>query len=136
MELERLIFVGGILHFGILLASALVPKVLDWKGSLQKLDGLSRNIVWIHGLFIVFVIIGFGTSSVLLSADLASGTTLARGVCGFIAFFWGARLAVQFLVFDARPYLTNRFLKAGYHGLTLVFAYNLIVYSCAVFCRV
>ena len=40
MNLELLIFTGGVLHFGILLASAMVPKVLDWKASLAKLDRL------------------------------------------------------------------------------------------------
>jgi hypothetical protein len=60
MTLELLIFIGGILHFGILLASAAVPQVLDWKGSLAKLDGLTRQLVWVHGIFIVLVIIGFG----------------------------------------------------------------------------
>jgi hypothetical protein len=45
MNLELLIFVGGILHFGILIASALTPKVLDWKESLGKLDRLSQQLI-------------------------------------------------------------------------------------------
>jgi hypothetical protein len=53
MRPERLIFIGGLVHFGILLASAMVPRVLDWRTSLRKLDGLSRQLVWVHGLFIV-----------------------------------------------------------------------------------
>ena len=58
MDLTSLIFVSGILHFGTLLASAAVPQVLDWKGELQKLDKLSRQLIWVHGLFIVLVIVG------------------------------------------------------------------------------
>jgi len=131
MNLELLIFIGGILHFGILLASAMVPKVLDWKASLDKLDGLSRQLVWVHGAFIVLVIIGFGLLSVLFAGDLVTGTPLARGVCLFIALFWAARLIVQFFVFDAKPYLKTALLRAGYHGLTLVFMYHAIVYSLA-----
>lgn len=133
MNLERLILIGGILHFGILLASAMVPKTLDWKNSLEKLGGLFRQIVWVHGIFIVLVIIGFGLLSVLFAGDLAAGTPLARGVCFFIGFFWAARLAIQFFVFDAKPYLTSTFLKAGYHGLTVVFTYHAIVYLLAAF---
>ena len=131
MNLEILIFVGGILHFGILIASALVPKVLDWKDSLGKLDGLSRQLVWVHGVFIVLVIIGFGLLSVLCANELATGTFLARAVCAFIAFFWAARLVVQVFVFDAKPYLKNAFLKLGYNGLTVVFGYLAVVYSLA-----
>ena len=133
MNLELLIFAGGILHFGILLASAMVPKVLDWKGSLEKLDGLFRQLVWVHGAFIVLVIIGFGVLSIVLAGDLASGTPLARGMCLFISLFWSARLIVQFFVFDAKPYLKTTLLKAGYHGLTVVFIYITVIYGLAVF---
>ena len=133
MNLELLIFIGGILHFGILLASAMVPKVLDWKGTLDKLDGLSRQLVWVHGAFIVLVIIGFGFLSIFFAGELVTGTPLARGVCLFIALFWAARLIVQFFVVDAKPYLKSAFLRAGYHGLTLVFVYHAVVYSLAAF---
>ena len=133
MNLELLVFIGGILHFGILLASAMTPKVLDWKASLEKLDGLSRQLVWVHGAFIVLVIIGFGLLSVLFAGDLVTGTPLARGVCLFIALFWAARLIVQFFVFDAKPFLKTAFLRAGYHGLTLVFIYHVVVYAYAAF---
>lgn len=133
MNLELLIFIGGILHFGILLASAMVPKVLDWKASLDKLDGLSRQLVWVHGVFIVLVIVGFGLLSILFAGELVTGTPLARGVCIFIALFWAARLIVQFFVFEAEPYLKSTLLKAGYHGLTVVFVYHAVVYSLAAF---
>jgi hypothetical protein len=131
MNLEFLVLLGGILHFGILIASSLVPKVLDWRASLEKLDGLSRQLVWVHGAFIVLVIIGFGLLSVLFANDLVNGTPLARAVCLFIALFWAARLIVQFFVFDAKPYLKTPILKAGYHGLTFVFVYHAVVYSLA-----
>jgi len=131
MNLPLLIAIGGVLHFGILLASACVPQVLNWKQELAKLDRLSRQLVWVHGAFIVLVIVGFGVLSLWLPAELASGTWLARGVCGFIGLFWAARLAVQFLVFDAKPYLRSTFLKAGYRGLTVVFLYQAAVYLLA-----
>ena len=131
MNLQALIFVSGILHFGTLLASAAVPQVLDWKAELRKLDGLSRQLIWVHGLFIVLTIIGFGMLTMFHSADLASGTPLARAICGFIAFFWSARLIVQFFVFDAKPFLKGTLLQVGYHGLTLVFIYQAAVLSWA-----
>ena len=133
MNIETLVFTGGIFHFGILIASALVPQVLDWKESLNKLDGLLRQLIWVHGAFIVLVIIGFGLISILFPGELASGTPLAKGVCAFIVIFWGARLLVQLFIFDATPFLKTTFLKIGYHSLTVVFAYHVIVYSIAGF---
>jgi hypothetical protein len=131
MNMPLLILIGGLLHFGILLASALTPRVLDWRHELTKLDPLTRQLVWVHGAFIVLVIIGFGAVSVALPAELAAGTWLARAVCGFIALFWLTRLAVQFFVFDAKGHLKNAVLRFGYHALTCAFAYHAVVYSMA-----
>jgi hypothetical protein len=131
VNLPFLILIGGVLHFGILLASALTPRVLDWRHELARLDPLTRQLVWVHGAFIVLVIIGFGLLSVTLPDQLAAGTWLARAVCGFIGLFWLLRLAVQFFVFDAKAHLKNQLLKLGYHGLTCVFAYQAVVYAIA-----
>jgi hypothetical protein len=131
MNLALFLFVGGILHFGILLASAAAPQVLDWRNALQKLDRLSQQVIWVHGAFIVLTIVGFGALSICFPSELASHTILARAICGFIALFWAARLAVQFFVFDAKPYLTRPMLRLGYHGLTLVFIYHAVVYGAA-----
>ena len=131
MNMPLLILIGGVLHFGILLASALTPRVLDWRHELTKLEPLTRQLVWVHGAFIVLVIVCFGVISIALPVELAAGTWLARAVCGFIALFWLTRLAVQFFVFDANGHLKNIWLRMGYHGLTFVFGYHAVVYSVA-----
>lgn len=131
MNLPLFITIAGALHFGILLASGLVPQVLDWRRELQKLDPLSRQLVWVHGAFIVLVIIGFGTLSVALPGQLATGSVLARAVCGFIATFWAARVALQYTVFNAEPYLRAPWLRLGYHSLTAVFLFQIAVYGLA-----
>lgn len=133
--MERLIFLGGVLHLGILIASALTPGVLDWKRELERLRPLSRQLVWVHGAFIVLTIIGLGVISLIAPRELASGTILARAICAFIAMFWLCRLAVQFFVFDARPFLTRTYLKLGYHGLTIVFFVLVATYGFAAVAR-
>ena len=131
MNVAHLILIGGILHFGTLIASVCAPRVLDWKKSLTVLDPLSRQVIWVHGVFLALVIVAFGALSVALPTELASGSLLARAVCLFIGLFWAARLAVQFFFFDAKKHLSNWFLKIGYNGLTAVFVYHSIVYSIA-----
>jgi hypothetical protein len=131
--MKTLLLLAGVMHFAILIASALVPKVLDWRGELRKLPALFAQLVWVHGGFIVLTIIGLGVISVVNAAELASGTLLARTVCGFIALFWGTRLAVQFFYFDATPYLTSLPLRLGYHGLAAVFTCLTVIYTlCAI----
>jgi len=126
---EIMIWIAGLLHFGILIASFSVPRVLDWRKELAGLSDLSRHVVWVHGVFIVLVIVGFGLIGVTQAASLTAGTPLARCVCGFIAVFWSARLAIQLFLFDARPYLRSAKLRVGYHGLTAVFTYLGFVFA-------
>ena len=124
-----LLTIGGVLHLGILIASALVPHVLDWRGELRTLPRLLAQLIWVHGAFIVLTILGFGLVSLLNARELASGTLLARSVCGLIALFWGARLAIQLFCFSPGEYLRTRFLKLGYHGLTVVFVFLTLVFG-------
>jgi hypothetical protein len=131
--LATLILICGGLHLCLLIAGAMVPRVLDWRRTLAPLDPLSRQIIWIHGAFIVFNIVGIAAVSVTQAGALAGGSTLARSICGFVAFFWGVRLMLQLLVVDARHHLTTWFRTAGYHALTLLFATFTVVYGWAAF---
>ena len=115
--------VAGTLHFAILIASAMVPGVLDWKNQLARLDKHVREVVWVHGIFIVLVIVSFGALLVARAGDLATGSPLARWTAGIIALFWGVRLILQFVLFKPSEWVDRWWLLAGYHALTVVFAY-------------
>jgi hypothetical protein len=130
-NLETLIFISGILHLGTLIGSAQVPKELNFKEELPKVSPLMRHWILVAGSYVVLNLIAFGVISLTLSIELASGSPLARAFCGYVAIFWGCRLVVQFFVFDAKPYLRNWFLTLGYHGLTVVFTWQTVVYGYA-----
>ena len=129
--MKTLIHLGGLLHFSILIASALTPGVLEWRRHLANLPPLLRQLFWVYGGFIVLMIISFGSISLAHAGTLASGDPLARSVAAVIAIFWAARLAVQWFVFDATPFLTNALLKLGYHALTVAFVALTMIYGCA-----
>jgi hypothetical protein len=129
--LYHALLLAGAIHFGILFASALVPKVLDWKTALAPLPPFLRTLFWVYGLFIVLTIISFGALTLLNADAMARGEPVARSVAGVIAVFWGARLAVQLFVFDARPFLTTAWLRCGYHVLTLAFVFLTTTYAYA-----
>ena len=129
--MKTLLQIAAILQLSILIASAVVPRVLDWRRNLAGLDPFLRKLFWVYGVFIVLVIISFAVLTFLHAEAMAAGDSVARSLCFFIAIFWLARLLVQFAVFDARPFLTNSFYKAGYHALTLVFTYLVVIYSSA-----
>lgn len=100
-----------------------------WNGTPLSVDGPCDPLV--AGGYVVLDIVAFGLLSLLFAGELASGEPLARGVCGFICVFWGIRLIIQLFFFDARPYLRNWFLTIGFHALTVVFAWQTIVYGYA-----
>lgn len=126
---ELLLRVGGIVQLGILTASALVPGTLQWRTELAKLPRLSRQLIWVHGGYIVLMIGALGLLSLCEAQELADGSLLARTICGFVAIFWFARLVIQLVLFDGRPYLANRLLAIGYHGLTAAFVCLAAVYG-------
>jgi hypothetical protein len=132
--MKTVLQLGGALQLCILVASALVPRVLDWRSNLAALPPFLRQLFWVYGSFIVYNIIGFSILTFLNADAMATGDPVARSLCLFIATFWAARLVVQFAVFDARPFLTNWFYKLGYHGLTVIFAILVVIYGWAAFC--
>jgi hypothetical protein len=129
--MKTLLLIGGLLHFVILIASAMTPRVLDWRRKLAALDPFLRRLFWVYGGFIVLVIVSFGGLTLSHADELASGMPLSRTICAVIAIFWLARLAVQFFVFNARAFLTTTLLRLGYHGLTLLFTALVFIYASA-----
>jgi hypothetical protein len=129
--MKTLLQLAGLLHFAILIASSLAPRALDWRRNLAPLHPFLRRMFWVYGAFIVLTIVAFGTLTLAHAGAMAAGEPVARSLCAFIAVFWLARLAVQFFVFDAKPFLTNWFYTLGYHGLTVVFAALVVIYGSA-----
>jgi hypothetical protein len=126
------LYFAGLMHFGILIASALAPRALNWRENLAPLPKLLRQMFWVYGGFIVLMIVSFGVLTLTFAPEMAAGELpLARAVCAVIAIFWAVRLGVQFFVFDAKPFLTNWIYTAGYHGLTIVFILMVAIYGWA-----
>lgn len=125
--------IAAALQLSLLIASASVPRALDWRHNLAMLHPFLRRLFWVYGSFIVGIIIAFATMTFLHADAMAAGEPVTRSLCAFIAVFWAARLIVQFAVFDAKPFLTNWFYKLGYRALAIVFAILVAIYAWAAF---
>jgi hypothetical protein len=130
--LPQLLFAAGLIQISVLVASTLVPLRLDWKSQLAPLPKLIRQLFWVYGGYVVLAILGLGVLVVVNATALAAGSVLARSICGYLAVFWGIRLALQ-LVLDVRPFLTAWWLWAGEAILTLIFVFLTAVYLVAAF---
>jgi len=60
------LWLAGIGHFCVLIASFQVPTRLHWKEDLRKLTSFNRKLMWVHGAFAVLTIIAFGSAITLL----------------------------------------------------------------------
>lgn len=127
------LYAAGAGQLGILAASALVPRVLDWRTALAPLHPFLRRLFWVYGVFIVLTISGLGILTLMHAPAMAAGEPVARSLAAFAGIFWLVRLVVQWAVFDARPFLTNAWRRAGYHTLSAAFTALFIVYAVAVF---
>jgi hypothetical protein len=123
-----LIRLAGVAQMGVLIASALVPSRLKWKLELASLSRLNRQMHWVYGGYIVLSILAFALISIFHAEELAARSGLARGVCAYIAVFWGIRVVLQF-VFDVQEHLTAWWLKLGYHALTVLFVAFTVLYG-------
>ena len=128
--MAQLIVASGIAQLYVLVASALVPSRLNWREQLQCLSRLHRQMYWVYGGYVVFSIVAFALLSLLNARELAGGSPLARGLCGYIAVFWGVRLLLQG-VFDVSEQLTTWWIRTGYHALTALFIGLTVIYTVA-----
>jgi hypothetical protein len=128
--LVNLIFIAGIGQLVVLVASSLVPLRLQWRNAFQALPRLHRQLYWIYGGYVVLGIIALGLLCLCNPQELASGSSLARGLCLYGFAFWGIRLCLQ-AVLDVKRHLGLWWLRLGYHTLTLMFLSFTVVYGWA-----
>ena len=128
MNYTTYIIIGGVLQLGVLIAAALLPRVLDWKTNLPNLPKLQEQILRVYAFYICLMILALGLLCIVFADELLAGTVLAKALCFFVAVFWGIRLMIQLFYYDPSEHLSTPFLKAGYHGLTAVFTYQVVIF--------
>jgi len=117
------LWLAGIGHFCVLIASFQVPGELGWKEDLQKLASFNRKLMWVHGGFAVLTIIAFGALTLSLHAEMLRGDRAALGLALFIGVYWALRIAVDFLYYDHTDWPRGRGFVFGHILLTSLFAF-------------
>lgn len=135
MNAVLILKLAALTHLGLIAAGLLMPGVVGLRTHLATLPPFVRSLFWVYYSFIGLCLVSFGLGSFLLAPELASGTRLARSVCGFLTVFWTIRLVAAHFVFDLRPYLTDPWRRLGLHVANLVFAALPVVYAWIAFVR-
>jgi hypothetical protein len=121
-SLSALVVVAGVGQLILIVGSLAIPGVLRWGEETAKLRPLTRQVFWTYAAYIWTTNLCFGLISVLAPHWLLDQSPLAGAVTGFMAVYWGSRLAIQFLYFDrtdAPPGLNFRFAEIALVGLFL-----------------
>ena len=105
------------------------PRRFDWTSELPRLSLLNRQIFVVHTVFIGLVVLMFGALSCFAAPALLEPTPLSRLVLGGLAVFWTVRLAVQWLVYDARLWRGNAANTRIHLALTALYVYLPGVYG-------
>jgi hypothetical protein len=122
------LWLAGIGHFCVLIASFQVPSRLGWKDDLKKLTPFNRKLMWVHGGFAVLTIIAFGTLTLTLHAELLRGDRAALGLALFIGVYWALRIAVDFVYYEHKDWPRGGSFLVGHILLTSLFAYLATTY--------
>jgi hypothetical protein len=94
------LWLAGVGHFAILIASFQVPSRLKWKQDLQSLMPFNRKLLWVQSGFTVLTILAFGVLTLVLHQELLRGDRAALGLACFIGIYWMTRILVDTLYFS------------------------------------
>lgn len=122
------LWLAGIGHFCVLIASFQVPRRLGWKEDLAKLTPFNRKLMWVHGGFAVLTIVAFGLLTLVLHNDMLRGERAALGLAAFIGVYWSVRIVVDFTYYDHKDWPLGRGFVIGHVLLTMLFAFLAVTY--------
>jgi hypothetical protein len=128
MELHLKII--GVLLVGLALMHAFFPKHFRWKEELAGLSLFSRQVMYVHTLFIGLMILLMGLLCLFSSSELV-GTALGKRVCLGMAIFWVTRLLVQLFVYSSELWRGKVFETIIHIVFSLLWIYLSVVFTIA-----
>lgn len=130
-NIQAFVYFAGLAQIALVLGSLAIPKVLNWKMELKKVQTLIKQMFWTYAAYILVINLSFGLLSVFAYQDLTNGSLLASVICGFIAIYWLSRLLIQFFYFDRKDFPSGRWNKLAEVILVAMFLYLSIIYTMA-----
>jgi hypothetical protein len=119
--LSLALWLAGIGHFCILIASVQVPARLGWREDFRQLTPFNRKLVWVYAVYTLFTIVAFGVLTLLLHDEFLHGDRAAAALAVFIAIYWTARVLIDLFLFDHRDWPRGRLFVVGHVLLVALF---------------
>lgn len=129
MNAVLILKLSALTYAGLIAAGLLMPRIVGLPRHVAALPKFIHQLFWVYYGFIGFCLVSFGVGTFFFAGDLASGTPLARALCGFLGLFWTLRLLVGAFVFELEPYLINPWRRCGLAAANFVFGCLPLVYG-------
>ena len=130
-SMQQFIYLAGIGQIGLVMGSLAIPRLLNWRQELLKIQPLLRQMFWVYAAYIVVINLCFGLISVFDFRELTNGSGLATIIDGFIALYWVSRVFIQFFYFDRANFPSGKWYAAGEAALVALFIFLSAVYGAA-----
>src|SRR5260221_5088138 len=114
MKLITLLQIAGLLHFGLLLAGASMPKAVNLRQNLAVLPPFIRRLFWVYFSFIGLTLVSLGALTLASAPAMAAGAPVARTLCIFIADLWLMRHVAALFPFFCSAYPSRKFCRCCY----------------------
>jgi hypothetical protein len=98
------------------------PRYFNWKKELRSLSIMNRQMMYVHSLFIAFIIFLMGLLC-LTSSDELMSTTLGKRISLGFGIFWTVRLLVQFFGYSSKIWVGKAFETTVHVVFSLCWAY-------------
>ena len=129
IQLDILLRIAGLAQILLVAGSFAIPRVLNWRNELAKVQSLIKQMFWTYAAYILVINLCFGLLSLLDYKELLNGSTLALLVNGFIALYWISRILIQFFYFDRTNFPAGKWNKLAEILLVALFVFLSITYS-------
>lgn len=93
--LSGALWLAGIGHFVVLIASSQVPKYFNWKEDTAKLMPFNRKLFWTYGIYVFTTIFAFGVITLVFHDEFLRGNPVAMAMSVWIALFWLGRILLD-----------------------------------------
>jgi hypothetical protein len=133
IQFDFLLKLAGLAQVALVAGSFAIPKVLNWKNELAKVQPLIKQMFWTYAAYILVINLSFGLLSLCDAKELVNGSVLALLITGFIALYWISRVLTQFLYFDRSNFPAGKWNKLAEVLLVMLFIFLSIIYSTALY---
>lgn len=100
MNLIPCLWLAGFVQLLVASANLFAPRILHYRENLARVSPMIREVFIVQNAYIVLVLAANAGLCFCFAADLAGGSALGRSISGFLALFWGLRIAVQLFCYD------------------------------------